>query len=265
MIFSTHTYAYIHTNNRPSFLPQLRTELDVLEQFLQVESEQNTNAQVLTTFDNLFNITAAHKSDSDIRVPYGTECTVADKHSLQTIRNSSNETERINAVRRRKTGLIAWFVSNCQTASRREDYVRKLQQYVPVDVYGHRGIKTCPKHTCRHSMCELMLNSNYKFYISFENSLCEDYVTEKFFRIRSLNIVAIARLQYEVTWTTVSTPLPGPTLKCETFRRSRVSRTMYLKVLDARPDLYAEYLLGKRVQLIYRGPDEAFICRICKY
>ena len=36
-----------------------------------------------------------------------------------------------------------------------------------------------------------MLESNYKFYISFENSLCSDYVTEKFFNILKYNIIPI--------------------------------------------------------------------------
>ena len=33
--------------------------------------------------------------------------------------------------------LVAWMVSNCYTASRREQYVLELQKYISVDVYGN--------------------------------------------------------------------------------------------------------------------------------
>jgi alpha-1,3-fucosyltransferase len=36
-----------------------------------------------------------------------------------------------------------------------------------------------------------MLDKGYKFYLSFENSLCSDYVTEKFWKILNFNIVPI--------------------------------------------------------------------------
>ena len=39
----------------------------------------------------------------------------------------------------------------------------------------------------------LMISGQFKFYIAFENSLCDDYATEKFFNvIRELPTVPIA-------------------------------------------------------------------------
>lgn len=38
-----------------------------------------------------------------------------------------------------KKKLAAWFVSNCRTASRREDFVSELEKYVPIDIYGGCG------------------------------------------------------------------------------------------------------------------------------
>ena len=35
-----------------------------------------------------------------------------------------------------KTKLAAWFVSKCNTSSRREDFLRKLMEYIRADVYG---------------------------------------------------------------------------------------------------------------------------------
>merc|ERR1712130_688447 len=37
----------------------------------------------------------------------------------------------------------------------------------------------------------IKLERDYKFYLSFENSICEDYVTEKFFNILKYNVLPI--------------------------------------------------------------------------
>ena len=65
--------------------------------------------------------------------------------------------------------------------------VKSLQNYMPVDIYGHCGTYKCPEDMdCFHR-----ISDNYKFYISFENSLCKDYVTEKFFQAMSHDILPI--------------------------------------------------------------------------
>ena len=39
--------------------------------------------------------------------------------------------------------------------------------------------------------CYTLMEQKYRFYLSFENSLCEDYVTEKFFRILRYNVIPV--------------------------------------------------------------------------
>ena len=112
-----------------------------------------------------------------------------------------------------KTKLVAWFVSNCKTPGLREEYVKKLQTFIPVDIYGECGPLKCPRNNA--ASCNNMLQKDYKFYLSFENrfdedifstysstllyvllfcfySICDDYVTEKFTAALQNGVVPIA-------------------------------------------------------------------------
>ncbi|CAF1049513.1 unnamed protein product [Rotaria sordida] len=90
-------------------------------------------------------------------------------------------------VLNRNIVYIAWFVSNCDSHSGREQYVYKLrsQPGIRIDIYGkckslfHSHIipTECPKGT---SNCMEKTLSNYRFYLSFENSKCDTYITEKY-------------------------------------------------------------------------------------
>ncbi len=73
---------------------------------------------------------------------------------------------------------ILWIVSNCASASRREDYVKELSKYIRVDIYGK-----CSSSGKRFEGDETNLMLDYKYYLAFENSKCDDYVTEKLFKI----------------------------------------------------------------------------------
>ncbi|KAK6736272.1 hypothetical protein RB195_019127 [Necator americanus] len=78
----------------------------------------------------------------------------------------------------KKTKGAAWFVSNCHTFSLRELYVSTLQSVFPVDVYGGCGPLKCR----RGDSCENVLDTDYHFYLAFENSVCKQYITEKLWK-----------------------------------------------------------------------------------
>ena len=73
------------------------------------------------------------------------------------------------------------------------NHVKSLQNYMPVDIYGDCGTHKCPDDMS----CFQYISDNYKFYISFENSLCTDYVTEKFFQGGCFSILSTDSPQSE--------------------------------------------------------------------
>ena len=87
----------------------------------------------------------------------------------------------------KKTRLAFWIVSHCETDNKREDYAKKLQEYMPVDIYGKCGPLNCSQGINGY----LSLAPIYKFYLAFENSNCYDYFTEKFTRTLGQNVVPI--------------------------------------------------------------------------
>ena len=144
--------------------------------------------QQIAKFNHIFNWTMSYRLDSDIPYLYG-EVT---PHS--TPPPFVNQPVKTN---KDKTKLVAWFVSHCSTQSRREAYVDQLSRYISVDIYG--ACSNQPSLQCGHNetthlsddSCYDMLERNYKFYLAFENSLCNDYVTEKFFKILQRRVIPV--------------------------------------------------------------------------
>ncbi|KAJ8728288.1 hypothetical protein PYW08_016673 [Mythimna loreyi] len=79
-----------------------------------------------------------------------------------------------------KKKAAAWFVSNCRARSGRNNVAKSIKQELSeynmtLDIYGACGEKKCP----RNKTCWQMLENDYYFYLAFENSINDDYVTEK--------------------------------------------------------------------------------------
>lgn len=55
-------------------------------------------------------------------------------------------------------------------------------KFKQVDAYGKCGTLTCKRDFGFETACLSMLSKHYKFYLSFENSNCADYMSEKIFR-----------------------------------------------------------------------------------
>ena len=120
-------------------------------------------------YRSFFNWTATYRLDSDIHRPYS----LFIKKDVTTKPIMNN-----HVMSRKKKGikLVAWFVSHCKTGSRREEYVKELQRYMEVDIYGKCGTLKCERSS---SYCYKNILPHYWFYLSFENAICLDYLTEK--------------------------------------------------------------------------------------
>ena len=101
-----------------------------------------------------------------------------------------NNYKKPKPIPKKKYKKAAWIVSNCGTHSEREHFVEELQKHFPVDIFGKCGSHECPESEKRLTCYEHIAN-DYMFYLSFENSICEDYVTEKFFTPMNLNILPL--------------------------------------------------------------------------
>ena len=130
---------------------------------------------------NTINWTMSYRRDSDIPFYYG------DIRPRKEEKGSS-----ISDVQfQNRTKLVVWLVSHCKTHGKREEYSKKLQQYIPVDVIGRCGSNICPKNnmTCRAHL----LNNIYRYYFAAENSNCRDYITEKAFWTTLYSIIPVVR------------------------------------------------------------------------
>ena len=113
------------------------------------------------------------------------------------IQNFGNN-NTILATKEGKRSFISQMVSHCNAESGRDELTRMIQKFIPVDVYGACGPFHCKKRVCGPSNCNgadqscyKMMERKYKFYLSFENSICADYVTEKYFNILPRNIIPV--------------------------------------------------------------------------
>ncbi|CAH0555819.1 unnamed protein product [Brassicogethes aeneus] len=143
--------------------------------FFNLESAANTKN--LDKFGKFYNWTMTFRKDSDFIRPYGS---VVKKDTSYTLPS-------VESIKKRKH-KIAWFVSHCKTKGFREKLVKEMQKYVDIDIYGRCGNKTCSRDS---NKCYDYLEKNYKFYLSFENTVCNDYVTEKLFNILDKNVIPI--------------------------------------------------------------------------
>lgn len=137
-------------------------------------------------FEDFFNWTYTYKLNSDIVCNYiqiknADGDIVGPKNQMNWIKNMNEVSYEMEKSLESKSKAAAWFVSHCKTDNKREKYVKNLQYALraynlTVDTYGQCSRLKCSVSETR---CKEMLKRDYYFYMSFENSFGEDYVTEK--------------------------------------------------------------------------------------
>ena len=99
---------------------------------------------------------------------------------------------------------MSMYVCNCDTfktivfATNKQITVHNFQ----VDIFGECSARSCKRG---ETACEPNVAAIYKFYLSFENSFCSEYVTEKFYNYMAKDIVPVV-LGIPIPTTTTGKP-----------------------------------------------------------
>lgn len=113
-----------------------------------------------------FHWTATYHRGADVRIPYGETVTLPPSSPLPAL---------IPLAKRQK--LVLSIISNCDTIIHRLAFVRAIQAALGpdrMDLFGNCGTPLLPNMTVTD------FANDYVFYLAFENALCQDYITEKF-------------------------------------------------------------------------------------
>ncbi|XP_063065005.1 alpha-(1,3)-fucosyltransferase 7-like [Engraulis encrasicolus] len=117
----------------------------------------------LRPFAGKFNYTMSYRRDADFFMPYGW---LAPRHVAPGMTVE-------DLIPKKKSHLACWIVSNYAAHHRRTRVYNRLKQVIKVEVYGgavHRRLDGKDK---------LPTISHCYFYLAFENSEFQDYITEK--------------------------------------------------------------------------------------
>ncbi|KAM4017428.1 3-galactosyl-N-acetylglucosaminide 4-alpha-L-fucosyltransferase FUT3-like [Anomaloglossus baeobatrachus] len=242
-MYSSANAVVIHHRNVRHSKEQLPQEPRPPNQYwIWFSNEPPSHCPNLSFMDNLINLTMSYRADSDIFTPYGW----IEKHY---------GTENFNIPK--KTKLVAWAVSNWKPKSERVQYYEQLKNHLHVDIFGKKHLNL-PKNR------QIETLSAYKFYFAFENSIHEDYISEKFwYNALASGCVPVVlgppRANYERF-------VPGDAfIHVDDFSSPRELASYFLS-LDKDEEKYKQYFNWRKIYKLRKREISWVVpyCKICK-
>lgn len=218
--------------------------------FVLIESPVHLNG--FSGYNNKFNLAATYRTDANFYSHYAFE-----SHRAWEPDPSFDPNFDFYAG---KTDFAAIVVSNCGGSSGRLQYVNQMKKYVPVKIFGACG-DACPSKFDNGTAadCKVIISQKFKFFLSFENSLCKDYITEKFFIILKYNIIPVVLGAGEYD---KYVPKSGY-INALDYKTPK-DLTNYLLYLDKNRTAYNSYFQWRRwARKKYDGVFAAEICELC--
>ncbi|VDM26230.1 unnamed protein product [Toxocara canis] len=220
--------------------------------------ESPINHRFYQNFERQINWTMTYRRDADVWFPYG----VITKRR-EPIRVDFDE------LWKSKKKMVVWLISNCGHTNGRIELTKALQEAgLEVDIFGACGRRPTP-NDCdgvnkQGDRCVAELFKPYMFAISFENSLCKDYITEKFFEVlekRYAVPIVMQRKTYE------ENGAPSDSFIAVDDYQNVDNLVNNLKVIAKDKSAYLKYHQWREtfeVRSDYFNIDDTGFCQLCK-
>ncbi|XP_072355627.1 4-galactosyl-N-acetylglucosaminide 3-alpha-L-fucosyltransferase 9-like [Scyliorhinus torazame] len=203
--------------------------------------ESPTHSPKKTGLDHFFNLTLTYRQGSDIVVPYGS--LIINKVPL-------------DFKLPKKSNLVCWVVSHWNTNHARVKFYNEFRNYINISTYGQAFGERLSDNNLMPTI------SSCKFYLSFENSVHEDYITEKLYNALLAGTVPVvlgtSRKNYE-------NYIPADSFIHVDDFHSAEELAGYLHKLDGNEDLYMTYFKWRKHYSVrsVRFWDE-HACSVCE-
>lgn len=221
--------------------------------FTSSESPYYTRRPVLMPkWRHVFDWSMSYRRDSDVFLGYGL-----------IIPRKTPLVRDYDLVFSEKKGEVAWIVSNCRTQSKREKYVEELKKHIKVDIFGKCG-EACEAYRFPgNDSCHKRISRDYKFYLSFENSLCVDYTSEKLYYIYELDFPILPVVRGALTGKTY---IPNGTYIDTLDFKTPKDLAKILKEIGNNKSKYAKMLRAKDAYTSepYSRTYEDALCNLCQ-
>ncbi|KAL9982709.1 hypothetical protein ACROYT_G004786 [Oculina patagonica] len=220
-----------------------------------------------------FNWTATYRRDSDFYVPYGAYASLETQNRPSSDEVSSyqrtktddvleeHSVQKVNYARGKDK--MAVFGTSQHCGGYRYEFVRALMKHVEVNVFGKCAsqLQTNKTWHCPRNMGNGCLEEfqRHKFYLAVENSLCVDYITEKYWRNsleRGLVPIVLGGARYSAEQV-----IPGSFINAANFDSVK-DLADYLKYLDNNDTAYNQYFAWKTKYKVVKY--QFWLCQLCK-
>lgn len=180
-----------------------------------------------------------YRRDSDIHLPYGIIKPKVTRYK-QITRTEFNK----------KTKTIIYLVNNCKSiAPRIQELLRSIEQYIRIDKVESCGAKCNDK-------CFKFIESKYKFYLAFEDSMCVDFVKEVYKPLK-YNIIPVVLGNSDYN---KSVP-PNSVVNFQSFESTK-DFASFIKDLSGDFEGYKRYFEWKS-NFVVENAKEYALCQLC--
>lgn len=205
--------------------------------FMTMETPSNSGRHAVPL--NFFNWTATYLLSSDVVFKYGQYYLSSKEAEEKGFRLVDFYAD--GSVPKKKSGIFG-LISNCNTTSKREIALKELSRYINVTIGGKCALNRSTIDICPIGNDCLDLYGQYPFFFAVENSVCKDYITEKYWGKTSVPSIPIVmrRKIYES-----STMPPHSFIAMDDFISPK-EMAKHLINLESDKYAYAEYFAWRK-------------------